>query len=160
VINQKDLYRYKSPFPKFLLGFSTQFSYGKWTLNTVLRSNIGNYMYNGIATGAVRANILNPLGYLANSLDDVRNTGFINGQNQSDYYIENASFLKMDNLGLSYNAGKMFRDKLSLRLTANCQNVFTITKYKGLDPEIYGGIDNAIYPRPRIFVLGASIQFQ
>jgi iron complex outermembrane receptor protein len=66
----------------------------------------------------------------------------------------------MDNLGLSYNAGKMFRDKLSLRLTANCQNVFTITKYKGLDPEIYGGIDNAIYPRPRIFVLGASIQFQ
>jgi TonB-linked SusC/RagA family outer membrane protein len=160
MINQKDLYRYKSPFPKFLLGFSTQLSYGKWTLNTVLRSNIGNYMYNGIATGAVRANILNPLGYLANSLDDVRNTGFINGQNQSDYYIENASFLKMDNLGLSYNAGKLFRDKLSLRLTANCQNVFTITKYRGLDPEIYGGIDNAIYPRPRIFVLGASIQFQ
>src|SRR5690606_39251641 len=129
-----------------------------WTLSTVLRSNIGNYMYNGIATGAVRANILNPLGYLANSLDDAQYTGFINGQNQSDYYIENASFLKMDNLGLSYNAGKLLHNKVGLRITANCQNVFTVTKYRGLDPEIYGGIDNAIYPCPRIFVLGANIQ--
>lgn len=159
VINQKDLYRYKAPFPKFTFGFSSELTYGKWQLNTVLRANLGNYMYNGIATGALRSNILNPLGYLANSLDDVQHTGFINGQNQSDYYIENASFLRMDNLGLAYNAGKVFRDKVRLRLSLNCQNVFTVTKYSGLDPEIYGGIDNAIYPRPRIFVLGANLQF-
>lgn len=159
VINQKDLYRYKSPFPKFTLGFSTQLTYGRWALNTVLRANIGNYVYNGIATGSIRANLLNPLGYLANGMNDVYNTGFINGQNQSDYYIENASFLKMDNLGLAFNVGRLLHDKVGLRLTANCQNVFTITKYKGLDPEIYGGIDNTIYPRPRIVTVGASLQF-
>jgi TonB-linked SusC/RagA family outer membrane protein len=158
-INQKDLYRYKSPFPKFTFGFSSQFTYGKWALNTVLRANVGNYMYNGITTGAVKANILNPLGYLANSLNDIYNTGFINGQVQSDYYIQNASFLKMDNLGIAWNAGKILHDKVGLRFTANCQNVFTITKYRGLDPEIYGGIDNTIYPRARIFVLGANLQF-
>jgi TonB-dependent starch-binding outer membrane protein SusC len=159
IINQKDLYRYKSPFPKFILGFSTQLTHGKWALNTVLRANIGNYMYNGITTGAVKSNILNPLGYLANSLNDIYNTGFINSNSQSDYYVQNASFLKMDNLGLAYNVGKIIKDKVGLRITANCQNVFTITKYKGLDPEIYGGIDNTIYPRPRTFVLGASLQF-
>jgi TonB-linked SusC/RagA family outer membrane protein len=159
IINQKDLYRYKSPFPKFIFGFSSQFTYGKWALNTVLRANIGNYMYNGITTGAVKSNVLNPLGYLANSLNDIYNTGFTNGQNQSDYYIQNASFLKMDNLGLAYNMGRIINNKVGLRITANCQNVFTITKYKGLDPEIYGGIDNTIYPRPRTFVLGASLQF-
>jgi iron complex outermembrane receptor protein len=159
IINQKDLYRYKSPFPKWVLGFTTQFTYGKWALNTVLRANIGNYMYYGIGTGAVKSNILNPLGYLANSLNDIYNTGFTNSQPLSDYYVQNASFLKMDNLGLAYNAGRILHDKVGLRITANCQNVFTVTKYKGLDPEIYGGIDNTIYPRPRIFVLGASLQF-
>lgn len=159
IINQNDLYRYKSPAPKFILGFSSQFTYGKWSLSTVLRANIGNYMYHGIATGSVKSNILNPLGYLANSLNDIYNTGFTNGQAQSDYYIQNASFLKMDNLGLSYNFGKIINNKVGLRIMANCQNVFTITKYKGLDPEVFGGIDNTIYPRPRTFVLGASLQF-
>lgn len=159
IINQDDLYRYKSPAPKFVLGFSSQFTYGKWSLSTVLRANIGNYIYQGIATGSVKSNILNPLGYLANSLNDIYNTGFTNGQNQSDYYIKNASFLKMDNVGLAYNIGKIMHDKVGLRISANCQNVFTVTKYKGLDPEVFGGIDNTIYPRPRTFVLGARLQF-
>lgn len=159
IINQKDLYRYKSPFPKYILGFTTRFTYGKWAVNTVLRANIGNYVYNNVATGAVKSNVLNPLGYLANTLNDINHTGFVNSQPQSDYYIENASFLKMDNLGLSYNAGNILHNKVGLRLTANCQNVFTVTKYKGLDPEIFGGIDNTLYPRPRTFVLGANLQF-
>ena len=159
IINQNDLYHYKSPFPKYLFGFSTQFTYGKWSLNTVLRANVGNYMYNGLATGAVKSNVLNPLGYLANTLSDIYAARFTNSQPQSDYYIENASFLKMDNLGLAYNAGKIFRNKVGLRLMANCQNVFTVTKYKGLDPEIYGGIDNSFYPRPRIYALGVGLQF-
>lgn len=159
VINQNDLYRYKSPFPKYLYGFSTQFTYGKWTLSTVLRANVGNYMYNGLSTGAVRSNTLNPLGYLANTLSDITYTKFVNSQAQSDYYIENASFLKMDNLGLAFNAGKLLNRRAGLRLTAICQNVFTVTKYSGVDPEIYGGIDNSFYPRPRIYTLGASVQF-
>lgn len=159
IINQNDLYRYKSPFPKFLFGFSTRVTYKRWTLSTVLRANTGNYMYNALATGAIQANILNPLGYLANTLTDVLHTRFYYGQQQSDYYIQNASFLKMDNLGLSYDAGDVFHHAIHLRINANCQNVFTVTKYNGLDPEIYGGIDNALYPRPRVYVLGLNLQF-
>jgi TonB-linked SusC/RagA family outer membrane protein len=158
-INEKDLYRYQAPFPKYIFGFSSQLTHKKWTFNTVIRANVGNYLYNEIATGAVVANMLNPLQYLANTNSDILNTGFINGQKQSDYYIQNASFLRMDNLGVIYNFGRIMNDKASLRFTANCQNVFVATKYTGLDPEIYGGIDNVIYPRPRTFVIGASIQF-
>ena len=158
IINSQDLYRYKSPFPAYILGFSTNLSYKKWTVSTVLRANIGNYMYNGLATAATQANVFNPLGYLANTLTDVLSTHLVYSNSQSDYYVQNASFLKMDNLGLSYNVGK-FAHGASLRINANCQNVFTITKYKGQDPEIYGGVDNSFYPRPRTYVLGFNLQF-
>jgi len=84
-----------------------------------------------------------------------------NGTNYylSDYYIQNASFLRMDNLSFGYNAGKVFNNKANLRFTANVQNVFVITKYKGLDPEMNGGIDNNFYPRPRTIVFGLNLDF-
>jgi TonB-linked SusC/RagA family outer membrane protein len=159
IINSQDLYRYKSPFPPYILGFSTDVNYRKWTISTVLRANIGNYMYNGLSTNAVQANVFNPLGYLANTLTDVLSTRFVYSNPQSDYYVQNASFLKMDNLGLSYNAGHVFRNDATLRINANCQNVFTVTRYKGQDPELYGGVDNSFYPRPRTYVLGFNLQF-
>jgi TonB-dependent starch-binding outer membrane protein SusC len=159
IINNEDLYRYKSALPPYILGFSTDVTYKKFTVSTVLRANIGNYMYNGLATAATKANVFNPLGYLANTLNEVRSTGFVYGNTQSDYYVQNASFLKMDNLGLSYNAGHVFRNDANLRISANCQNVFTITNYKGQDPELYGGIDNSFYPRPRTYTLGFNLQF-
>lgn len=159
IINTQDLYHYKSPFPPYILGFSTDLRYKKWTISTVLRANIGNYMYNGLSTSAVTSNLFNPLGYLANTLSDVLKTPFAYSNTQSDYYVQNASFLKMDNLGLAYNIGHVFTKMANLRINANCQNVFTITKYKGQDPELYGGIDNSFYPRPRTYVLGANLQF-
>ena len=100
IINSEDLYRYKSPFPPYILGFSTEVSYKKWTVSTVLRANIGNYMYNGLATSAVESNVFNPLGYLANTLKDVLTTHFQYSNPQSDFYVQNASFLKRDNRGL------------------------------------------------------------
>ncbi|MHA4811543.1 SusC/RagA family TonB-linked outer membrane protein [Flavitalea flava] len=159
LINTQDLYKYKSPFPKWIMGFSTQFTYNRWTLSTVLRANVGNYMYNNVAQGANKASIFNTLGFLSNTLTDVLHSQFINGQSQSDYFVQNASFLKMDNLGLSYKLGSVFRQHASLRINANCQNVFTVTKYTGMDPEIYGGYDNVLYPRPRVYVLGVNLQF-
>ncbi len=159
IIDNQDLYHYKSPFPPYILGFSTDLSYKKFTISAVLRANIGNYMYNGLATAATKANVFNPLGYLANTLNEVRSTGFVYSNTQSDYYIQNASFLKLDNLGLSYNAGRVFRNDANLKISANCQNVFTITNYKGQDPELYGGIDNSFYPRPRTYTLGFNLQF-
>lgn len=161
-INESDLYRFKSSAPKFIIGFSTQVSYKKWALSTVLRSNLGNYVYNNTkANIGVTRNILNPAGYLGNVSTEIYKSGFDNNQYLSDYYVENASFLRMDNLGLAYNAGKIFGPKsnIALRLNANCQNVFVITNYTGLDPEISTGIDNNFYPRPRTFVLGLNLDF-
>ncbi len=163
IINQNDLYQYKNGDPKQFFGFSTNLSVKKWSAGFVLRANFGNYMYNNVAssTGTIR-NIINPVGYINNGSTDVLSTNFSgNGTNyyMSDYYVQNASFLRMDNLNIGYNAGKIFSNKASLRLSANVQNVFVITKYKGLDPEISGGIDNNFYPRPRTFVIGANINF-
>ncbi|HEY6082445.1 MAG TPA: TonB-dependent receptor, partial [Chitinophagaceae bacterium] len=158
VINQKDQYRYKSPFAPVIFGFSTRFNYKSWSLSMVMRANVGNYMYNNVASNTgVQRQILNPLGLLVNATTDVLSTNFYNNQFQSDYYVQNASFLKMDNIGIGYTV--LSGSKLSLRLNAYCQNVFVITKYKGLDPEIYSGIDNNFYPRPRIFTLGANLGF-
>ncbi|WP_232373061.1 SusC/RagA family TonB-linked outer membrane protein [Pinibacter aurantiacus] len=160
VINQSDYYRYKTPFPKWIMGFTTNFNYRKWTLSTTLRANIGNYMYNNVAAGlGLQKNIINPLGYLGNSTTDVLYTGFVDGQTHSDYYVQNASFLKMDNLGVSYKIGRVFNNRMNMTVRANCQNVFTVTKYTGLDPEISGGYDNNLYPRPRTYILGINLQF-
>jgi len=158
IINQDDLYHDHSALPPWIFGFSTQFTYKKWTLSTVLRANVGNYMYNNVASNfGVQDNIINPVGNINNASTDVFKTGFVNNQYFSDYYVQNASFLKMDNLGLRYNAGHIFNKHFILHINANCQNVFTITKYTGVDPEIYSGIDNAFYARPRTYTLGLNL---
>jgi TonB-dependent starch-binding outer membrane protein SusC len=160
VINQSDLYHDHSGLPAEILGFSTQFIYKRWSINTVLRANIGNYMYNAVAANeGVQSNVLNSNGFINNSNTDLYKTGFATYQYQSDYYIQNASFLKMDNIGIGYNVGKVFSEKSNLKLSLNCQNVFTVTKYTGINPEIYGGVDNILYPIPRIITLGANLVF-
>lgn len=159
VINSNDLYHYQSALPKYVLGFTTQFALDKWSLSTVLRANLDNYMYNSVAVGAIQANVFNSLGYLANTLSELTKSSFLYSQPLSDYFVQNASFLRMDNLTLGYNAGNVLNKKVGLRINATCQNVFTATKYTGIDPEIYGGYDAALYPRPRVYSLGVNLQF-
>lgn len=163
MITEKDLYRYKSINPDVFLGFNGNVAYKKWNAGFIARAVLGNYVYNNVAsaTGTVR-NILDPLGYLANGSRDVLKSGFSGTGDKyynSDYYVQNASFLRMDNINLGYNAGKVFNNKADLRLNFNVQNVFVITKYDGTDPENISGIDNNFYPRPRTFVLGANFDF-
>lgn len=161
VINDKDQYFYKSPDPKIILGFNTAFSYKKWTLSTVLRANLGNYVYDNVSSNfGVRSNILSPSGLINNANADIYNTNFTNNQYLSDYYVKNASFLKMDNAGLAFNAGRISKNgNTTLRVSANVQNVFVITNYKGLDPELSSGIDFNLYPRPRTYTLGLNVGF-
>jgi TonB-dependent starch-binding outer membrane protein SusC len=155
-----DAYHYKSPFAPVYMGFSTSVSYHQWSLSTVLRANIDNYVYNNVAANlAVQRSILNPNNFISNTLTSYSKTNFINNQYFSDYYVENASFLKMDNLMLNYDFGKVMNNKVRLNVSASCQNVFVVTKYTGIDPEIYGGIDNNIYPKPRTYTLGVSLGF-
>jgi hypothetical protein len=161
VINGNDLYQYNNPYPKFIMGFSTQFSYKKWTASTVLRAHLGNYMYNNLQSNAATQNtIISTAGDLINNANaNLLETGFTNSQYFSDYYVQNASFLRMDNAGLAYDFGKIYRNKIRLNLSANVQNVFVVTKYKGLDPEIVSGIDNNFYPRPRTYTLSLNLGF-
>jgi iron complex outermembrane receptor protein len=162
-ITDKDLYRYKSANPDVFLGFNGNVTYKKWNGGFVMRASLGNYMYNNVysSTGTQR-NILNPLNFLSNGSKNVLESGF-NGSGQryylSDYYVQNASFLRMDNINIGYNFGNVFGGKANLRANANVQNAFIITKYKGADPEIGGGIDNNFYPRPRTFVFGLNLDF-
>lgn len=159
IINTSDLILFKSSIPKWFMGFSTNLVYKEWSLGFNMRANIGNYVYNNVATNSAVSKFLFS-SYLANEGPDVLYTDFQGTGNfyQSNYYIQNASFLKMDYINLGYNLGKI-SNNVNLRLNAAAQNVFTITKYKGLDPEIYGGIDNNGYPRPRTFVLGVALDF-
>ena len=163
VINDKDQYQYQSVDPKIFLGFTSNMTYKKWNAGFVVRANVGNYMYNNVYStlGTFRA-ISSLATHNGNASRNLLETGFTqNGVNQlmSDYYIQNASFLRVDNINIGYNAGKVFKDKANLRFTANIQNAFILTKYKGLDPEIGSGIDNNFYPRPRVFALGLNLEF-
>ncbi|MCX2495074.1 TonB-dependent receptor [Pedobacter sp. PF22-3] len=163
-ISAADQYFYKSPDPKVILGFNTSFTYKKWTASTVLRANIGNYVYDNISSNfGIRNNVLSTQGILNNSTSDLYVTNFSGSsgvQYLSDYFIKNASFLKMDNLGLSYNVGKLSKTgSANMRISANCQNVFVVSKYKGIDPELVSGIDYNLYPRPRTYTLGLNVGF-
>ena len=123
----------------------------------------GNYLYNNYNSnsGVLRA-IKNPLTFIGNASSNYfESTQFNNNQYLSDYYIENASYFRLDNINFGYNAGKILGKTTTTRVSANIQNVFVITKYKGLDPENASdsGVDNNIYPRPRIFTLGVNVDF-
>lgn len=163
LVNVDDLYRYKSPDPDVFMGAYSNVNWKKWSAGFSLRANFGNYLYNNrFSNTGTQRNIIDPLGYLANGTRNVLETDFSgNGDRYflSDYFIENASFLRMDYFNIGYNAGDLIRKNTNLRITANVQNVFVITKYKGVDPEVYGGIDNNFYPRPRIFALGLNLDF-
>jgi hypothetical protein len=123
-----------------------------------MRANLDNYVYNAVQASNGAYAGLKFQGYLNNLPNSILKTNFTQYQLYSDYYVENASFLRMDNANLSYNFGKV-AGLNSLRVTANVQNVFVITNYTGLDPEVSGGIDNNIYPRPRVYSLGVNASF-
>ena len=158
-INESDLYRYHSPAPKYIMGLSTSLRYKQLTLGMSFRANIDNYVYNGMgmSTGAFETVSYNN-SQLNNLNTSFLKTGFKTRQYLSDYYVENASFLKLDNLSLSYNVGKINK-WASLTVSAMVQNVFTITGYSGTDPEVPNGMDNSFYPRPRTYSVSLGLQF-
>ncbi len=164
VINDKDLYQYKNADPVVFMGFNSNFTYKKWNAGFVMRASIGNYIYNnGDANNGRTSSIFtNNNTVLRNGTPNVLYTNFKGTSDKyflSDYYVQNASFLKMDIINVGYALGKVFNGKANLRVNANLQNVFTITKYTGIDPEINSGVDNNFYARPRILSLGFNLGF-
>ncbi len=157
-----DEHYYKKPAPDVLLGINTQVIYHKFSLGLAAHGSFGNYLYNNFNSnnGVLRA-IKNPINVIGNASTNYLSTHIVNNQYLSDYYVENASFLRLDNINLGFAAGRIFSNKALLRITASVQNVFIVTKYSGLDPENSSpnGVDNNIYPRPRIFSLGCNLDF-
>lgn len=161
VINEKDLIHYKYPDGNFQFGFSANMNYGSWSLNMVLRGEFGNYVYNNV--NSLRGNY-NAVGgsvkALSNLTEDYLDTKFRTPQYLSSYYVEKANFIRMDNINLGYQFKPFYKDRIGLRATVGVQNVFVLTPYSGLDPEIPGGIDNNFYPRPRIYSIGLNLQIR
>jgi len=157
-------YHFKKPTPDFLIGINSRFNYKKLDFSFSGRLSIGNYVYNNVQSGRAFYNDIYNLGYFSNTLHSINDTKFVTQQLYSDYYVQNASFFKMDNLSIGYSFNKAFVEKIKARLSLTVQNAFTVTKYKGIDPEVNGGadnngIDNNIYPRPRTFLLGVNVTF-
>jgi iron complex outermembrane receptor protein len=164
-VDADDRYLYKKPAPDFNFGFNTQLNYKKLSLGMAAHGMIGNYLYNQYRAGAgILSVIQNPLNYIGNASTVYLETGFQNNSNNqflSDYFMENASFLRIDNINVGYDLGRVFNKTASLRLLGSVQNVAVFTDYKGLDPENSSdaGIDGNIYPRPRIYTLGVNLDF-
>tara|TARA_R110002020_G_scaffold296658_1_gene512270 strand:- start:39585 stop:42563 length:2979 start_codon:yes stop_codon:yes gene_type:complete len=161
IINSSDRYIHKNGTPDVTMGFLSNMSYGNFDLSFNLRASLGNYIYNNVNSSRAQYDLLQNNSVVANLPVSVLNTGFNTTEDVilSDYFIENASFLKMDNLTLGYTIPNLWSDTASIRLSAGVQNVFTITDYSGLDPEVFeNGIDNTLYPRPRTFLLGMNVR--
>lgn len=157
-IDTSDKYYYKSTTPDALLGFSTKLSVRNWDFGLSARAVLGNYVYNNAASNSsLQSASTNE--YLQNVYSTAPVYQFAVPQYFSDIYVENASFLRLDNLNVGYNFGEIFTKGSNLKVYAMAQNVFVITKYSGLDPEVFDGIDNGYYQMPRIYSLGFNFQF-
>ena len=157
-IDVSDKYLYKSTTPDATFGFSTKLRYKNWDLSTSLRAVLGNYVYNNFASQSNVESIATN-DFMNNLSSVAANYGFKNVQYWSDIFVENASFIRMDNLTLGYNFGDVLKNGSNLRVYAMGQNLFVITKYSGVDPEIFGNIDNGFYQRPKVYSLGLNYQF-
>lgn len=159
VVNEDDLYLYKKPDATVFLGINSRVTYKQWDFSFSGRANIGNYVYNGVAANSTYGELYNSLGYLRNMSTQADKTKFTSSARFSDFYIENASFFRMDNINLGHTFNNLAGDKLSVRVGVGVQNVFVITKYSGLDPEVSGGLDNNFFPRTRSFLVNLNCTF-
>jgi len=158
--NEDNKYLMETATPDYLIGITSKFNYKNFDFSFAGRLSLGNYVYNNNNSNrALYQNLYNQAGYLANIPTAIKETQFSTAQYWSDIYLEDASFFRMDNITFGYSFSKLFTEKLSGRVSATVQNAFVITDYSGLDPEVDGGIDNNIYPRPRTYMLGVNINF-
>jgi iron complex outermembrane receptor protein len=155
--DNNDKYIFDNPAPDFLFGLSARFTYKTFDLTASSRASIGNYVYNQIAAGA-SFDQMYQIGYWKNFTTMLDETQFVKRQFTSDYFVENASFFKLDNVSAGYTFENLV-DKMSARISLTVQNAITITKYRGIDPEVSGGIDNNFYPRPRTIMIGLSLTY-
>ncbi len=155
--NNEDKYIYHNPAPDYLLGLSLRFNYKAFDFSASSRASIGNYVYNAVAAGASYDQMYQ-VGYWHNEATFLDDTKFVKRQFTSDYFVENASFFKLDNVSVGYKLDKIYKT-MNCRIGFTIQNALTVTKYTGIDPEVAGGIDNNFYPRPRTFMVSLTLGY-
>lgn len=156
--NELNKFRYQDPAPQWQMGLNTNARFGNFDIFMAGRIFYGNYVYNNVFSDrAVYSALYNQSGFINNLPTAVNETQFADPQYFSSHYVENASFFRMDNVSLGYNVNQIFHERLRGRFSLTVQNAFVITNYSGLDPEVAGGIDNNIYPRPRVFLFGFNL---
>jgi iron complex outermembrane receptor protein len=152
-------YPYYSPAPDLLMGLYSNLTYRNFDFSFSSRFSLGNYVYNNGASGTNYSGMYIAGNFFNNMRSIIHDTEFTSTQYFSDHYVEDASFFKMDNISAGYNFNHLFSDQLKARVSFTVQNAFMITDYKGLDPEVPGGIDNNMYPRPRVFLVGVNLTY-
>ena len=166
IINDSDRYIYKSPWAPYTAGLSSRLQYKNVDFGFGLRASFDNYNYwdTRASYNNTEKRFDSSFGYLQNTMPEAVQVGWVTYDHAlSDYFVRNASFLKCDNITLGYSFTNLFKggsyNGLNGRVYASATNVFTITKYKGIDPEVFQGIDNNIYPRPFTLLLGLNLNF-
>ena len=162
-ITPDDKYITRKPDPDYTFGFNTNFSWKNWTAALSGHASIGNWVYNNVASNTEMLADLWTNSFVSNRLVSATKSMFTQAQYVSDYYLEDGSFLKLDNFTLGYTFPKLFSlnadRSASLNIFGTVQNICTFTKYSGIDPEIFNGLDKTVYPRPRTFVMGLKLNF-
>ena len=164
VINNDDRYFYHKPAADFTYGINTTLTYKNWTLAASGHGSVGNWVYNNVASDGEMLADLWTNEFTSNRLSSALVSNFGQARYLSDYYVRDASFFKFDNVTLGYTFPQLFKSAkldraMGLNIYATVQNVATITNYDGLDPEVFSGIDNNLYPRPRTYILGIKFNF-
>ena len=162
-INADDKYLGHHADADFTFGFNTNASWKNWTAALSGHASLGNWVYNNVASDTEMLADLWTNQFISNRVSTAPKSMFSQAQYLSDYYLQDGSFLKLDNFTLGYTIPSLFyvtADRpFSLNIFGTVQNICTFTRYTGIDPEIFGGIDGTVYPRPRTFILGAKVNF-
>ncbi len=160
-INEDDLYLHHSATPKATYGITSKLQWKNWDFDITGHGSIGNYNYNGVAANhaAMSPSSIYANEFLVNRVMSVFDTNFQRKKTLSDYYIQNASFFRIDNITLGYSFTHIGGLETGGRAYFTVQNPFVFTPYEGLDPEISSGIDNDVYPRPTTFMFGLNLNF-
>ncbi len=157
--NNLNKYHFHSPAPDVLMGLNSTFTHKNFDFSFSSRFSLGNYVYNNGNSGNSYSSVYVQSGFFGNVRSSINETEFVNPQYWSDHFVEDASFFKMDNISAGYRLDHLFTDRLKARFSVTVQNAFMVTNYSGIDPEIANGIDNTIYPRPRVFLLGVNLTY-
>lgn len=162
IIDDGDRYILQKPDPDVTIGLNTWLTYKRFDFAVNARANLNNYVYNNVAANSTYYSLYDGMGYLRNmsTQADLTELSTVSEFTRlSDFYVEEASFFRVDNISVTYNFPQLFNNALNLQTSLGVQNAFVFTNYRGLDPEVSGGMDNNFYPRSRVYMFGLKASF-